>query len=457
MGERKEAKIRGETPAAGEVNEPKDKILALLKTSDLQGIALAGIAYQDAADFVHEAVEALKAHEGKIATAWKGPDAAKAREALDLMQKTGTDMVKYFKQMGTALGDYAVNVSQTTQAVETIKVEHSDPAVAAIKKDGRSEVGGSTGITSAEVEAAAIKVVEDRKAREEMKKLNEQIQTLFLTGVPDSVTYELPKPDTGGPSGGGQTVTYASSSGTKGPTFGTSADSQDGRSSGGGATVVGAGGDKGKDGAGGGKDDSTGGKDDSTGGKDGSDGGKDGTDGTGDKDGTDDGKDGGKDGGSGDDTVQGSQPGGKDGATDDGTTPPVIGADDKTSLDDASDSRDDPNDTENSSFQPTTTPTILPSTGNPVTTFTPTTVSPVSPGVPSVIGTPSGGISATASTGLPFGRGAANGMSGMPMMPMGGAGMPGGDGGEEHERLTYLPEDLTAGASDHDVTEPVIG
>lgn len=454
MGERKEAKIRGETPPAGEVKESKDKILELLKTSKVQDILLAGIAYKDAADFLREAVEALEAHEGKIITAWKGPDAEKARGALDLMQKTGTDLVKYFKQMGTALGDYAIEVSETTCTVGSIKVDHTDPEVFAIKSGQRSEIGGTTGITASEVEAAAIKQVEDKKAQAEMKKLNEQIQKLFLTDVPDSVSYELPKPNSGGPSGGGQTVTYASNSGTNGPTFGTSTGSHEGKSSGDGATVVGADGGKGKDGADGGKDGSTGGKDDSTGGKDGTDGGKDGKDGT---DGTDDkGGGSGKDGGSGNDTVQGTQPGGKDG-TGDGTTPPVIGADDKTSIDDARNNDTDPNETESSSYQPTTTPTILPSTGNPMTTYTPTTVSPGSPGVPSVIGTPGGGISATAGTGLPFGRGTASGMSGMPMMPMGGAGMPGGDGGGELERTTYLVEDASAWTSGHDVTDPVIG
>ncbi|MFI9550150.1 hypothetical protein [Nonomuraea endophytica] len=425
---------------------PKAEIRRLLTTSQLELLKGAGDAYLRTAGAVINAVVGIEDHIGVILTGWQGPDAEKARTALALLDTTGRELGLKLAQMGQSLEAYAGYIPPAIAELDGIKVAGTDPLVQEKLRARmflyQRDIGGLH-------EAAAIAEVEDARAQDVLKKLNERILGLYATSVPESITYELPSvtPQTGpgastrvgnGEEGEVRVLTSGSSSGS---------GSGDGDGTGGtraGGTVEGI------------------------------------TPRTADGDARPDGEAGAIPGtqpvdqGAGDRPVGVSQPGGVDGpaeppaggqdgntgaGTADDTAPPVIGAEDRTAIEDVT-AEDDPAQTETSAFQPTP-PTIgngPPSTVVPGTVPAPVGTGPAPvttpPGVPPVIGSPKAAY--TPSAGLPGMRGSAAGLSGMPFMPMmGGAGPVGQESGDT-QRSTYLSEDKSAWSGGHDVTDPVI-
>jgi len=443
-------------PAGGTELQPKEEIRRLLGTAQNGPIKNAGAAYLSAAEAVLGAVVGIEDHAGKILTIWKGPDADRARVALELMYATGQVLARKLAEMGQGLDTYAGYIPPAIAEVDGIAVATHDAAVQRVVNANRSEVSGGTGIPRSELEAAAVDSVENAKAQEALKRLNEKIRDLHITSIPFDVTYELPVVAVPGVPGTSTSVDYAGGAG--GAAYGTAY----GGSTGGGSVSGADGGSAGGGSAGGGS--AGGGKQDD--GRSGGDGGAVPGATPGDQPGGHDQPDSGDQPGGGDQS--GGQPGSQDqpgdqgqstgAGTEDGTAPPVIGAETRTSLDDAT-AGTDPDRTESAGYQPTTaiTPTTIGST--PFGTVTPATTpmpTAAAPGVPSVIGSPNGSYASGA--GLTAARGMSGlGTSGMPFMPMMGGGGAMGDESGDLERTTYLAEDRSAWNSGHDVTDPVIG
>ncbi|MEV0196942.1 WXG100 family type VII secretion target [Nonomuraea sp. NPDC050691] len=465
-------------PEGGTVNASKDEILQMLHKTQPSQIQDAGLAYEKAASAVESSMKTLEEHAGKILQVWKGADATKAKNAIQMMHATGGELATKLEMMGSALRQYAGYIPETISKVEAVKAE------------SEGDSGGTYGDpeTKAAADAATKKAAEDRQAQQAMRELNKKIVDLYTLQVPHDVSYELPAvaipggPGTyntadyptgvGGINGGGNGGSGGSGGSGYGPggSTGTGGSGHSGGSGGTGGTGTGTGHTGGSGDPGG-----------STGGKDGS-GGSDGSGGTGGKDGSD----GGKGTGTGDGSTDGQTPGGPNGQTPggpgdpngqtpgtqdpgsssgsrDGTAPPVIGGHDTPSRQTEMESYQPPNTlttpTPTTGWSPTTTTYSNPFT-TPTTMVTP--VSPVSPTggtpyVPSVLGSPHGGAGSMAGEALPAGsvRGSAASSTGMPVAPLLGGGGAGQDG-EELPRNYYLPQDWdVAGGSD--VTNAVLG
>ncbi|MFD1542263.1 WXG100 family type VII secretion target [Nonomuraea guangzhouensis] len=449
-------------PEGGEVKASRDEILTMLKSTQPSQIEDAGFAYDKASSAIESAVNALEEHAGKIIKVWKGPDASKARHALQMLHASGGELSTKLEMMSSALRQYASYLPETIAKVEGISTKSSS--------DG--DVPSSEIMVDDAANQKAAKAAADREAQKAMQELNKKIVDLYNVQVPHDVSYELPGVSIPGGTGSYRDPGYpdrvginAGSSGS-----GSSGDSggfDDGSGSGGSGSTGSTGRGTGSDGSrGGGSGDSSG---SGSGDQSGSDSGRGDQNGSGDQSGSDSGRgdqNGSDPGGQGDSSSDGngsqdpSKTGGSD--TQDQTVPPVLGQDDKTSSDNFKGT--DPNGTEVSSYSPTT-PVTTPTTtaispfGNPVSTIAPNPVGVLSPtgtpSVPSVLGSPNGGMGAGGQGLAAAMRTSGNGMSGgMPFMPMGGAGA-GTDQGD-FERMTYLPADQDDWNSAHDVTDPVI-
>ncbi|MGV9306417.1 hypothetical protein ACWDLG_23835 [Nonomuraea sp. NPDC003727] len=420
---------------------PKAEILRLLGTCQPDQVKGAGSTYISAAEAVINAVVGIEDHAGRILTIWKGPDADRARTALELMYATGQELARKLAEMGRSLEAYAGYIPAAIAEVQGIKVDKTDPQVQEMVRVQKLLLKVDL---EGDDETNAIAAVEDLRAQEALKRLNEKIRDLHLTSVPYNITYELPAVTIpAGPGGDLTSVQYGGTSGSQGPTFG---DGDPGADR---ASVSGSGGTgetATRVAADGHQDDVR------PGGDDGAVPGTQPAEQPGQEQPGDGQRPGGGDG-------SGQQPGGQStsAGTEDGTAPPVIGAQDRTDLDDATPEAD-PARTETSAYQPpTTTPTTIgnhpPRTAIPATTPTPTGTTP---GVPSVIGSPNSAYTPGGRLGAMRG-GSPAGLSGMPFLPMMGTGGPMGDEGGDLERATHLSEDRSAWTSSHDVTDPVIG
>ncbi|MEU7741662.1 hypothetical protein [Nonomuraea sp. NPDC049158] len=450
-------------PEGGTVNASKDEILTMLNNTQPSQIEDAGFAYDKASSAIESAVNALEEHAGKILTVWKGPDASKARHALQMLHASGGELSTKLEMMGSALRQYAGYLPETIAKVEGISTN----------KSSGNDVPSSEIMVDEAANAKAAKAAADREAQQAMQELNKKIVDLYNVQVPHDVSYELPAVSIPGGTGTYRDPGYPTGKGINAGGNGNgSSDGYGGSSGGTGSTGSGG---TGSDGSRGG---STGGS--GTGDHSGSDsGGKPGSDtGNGqngsDQNGNDqngNGQNGGDQSGNGTGDQSGTTPGDGTGSQDpsqtgdsgkqDQTVPPVLGQDDKTSSDNPKGGLD-PNGTEVSSYSPTTpviTPTGIGPTGNPVSTIAPNPVGVLSPtgtppSVPSVLGSPNGAMGAPGQSLAAGMRTSGNGMSGMPFMPMSGAGA-GQDQGD-FERMTWLPADKDDWNSAHDVTDPVI-
>ncbi|WP_219467210.1 WXG100 family type VII secretion target [Nonomuraea rhizosphaerae] len=419
-------------PQGETVYASKDEILKMLNDAQLTRIQDAGFAYDKAAGAIELAVNALEEHAPKIATAWTGPDATKARHALQMLHASGGELATKLEMMSSALRQYAGFLPETIAEVNGYKSNM-------VSSDGDQE--------------ALRKADEEIKARDAMKKLNEKIVQLYNIQLPHDVSYELPPVSLPGGTGSYEDPDYRDpvnvsyNSGASGGDYSGGYNSSNGTGTGSSSSGTGTGTGTG------------------TGDPNGSEGGPGSDTGDGPGSGTDDQPGGGQPGdgttdpggSNGDGTQDQSQNGAQDNK--DGTVPPVLGADDKTSTDVPKGA--DPNATEVSAYTPTTattTPVISP-TGNPVSTIAPNPVGVLSPtggppGVPSVLGSPNGAFAAREGGLMAGARGTAIGVGGMPFMPMGGMGGAGESG--DFERTTFLPADKDDWDSAHDVTNPVI-
>ncbi|MEV0993359.1 hypothetical protein [Nonomuraea sp. NPDC050202] len=444
-----------QAPTGQTENHPKAEIRRLLGTSQQELIKGAGSAYIGAAEAVINAVVGIEDHAGKILTIWQGPDADKARVALELMYATGRELGQKLAQMGRSLETYASYIPVAIAEVDGITVDKNDAKVQEIVNHHmrfyRVDLVG--------IESIAIAEVENGKAQEALKRLNEKIRDLHLVSVPFDITYELPAVTIPAAAGASMTVEYRSRSGTAGSASGIGDVGQDetgsasvGNSPGTGKGVIGGEQDDDRPGhegnitpvtqAGGApsqdrpvhEDDS--GEHRQSGGQDRSSGQEQ----------------------SGDQEQPGS-PGQATGErADTEAAPPVIGAQATTKLGDAA-PQTDPARTEASAYQPVT-PTAPATIGGtpghavPPTATPPPTVAP--PGVPSVIGSPNASPVSGAGP-VTVRAGSTVGASSMPFLPMMGGGAAAGDSGGDLDRNTYLAEDRSAWNSGHEVTEPVIG
>ncbi|MEU8145377.1 hypothetical protein [Nonomuraea sp. NPDC048901] len=448
-------------PEGGTVNASKDEILTMLNNTQPSQIEDAGFAYDKASSAIESAVNALEEHAGKILTVWKGPDASKARHALQMLHASGGELSTKLEMMGSALRQYASYLPETIAKVEGISAN----------KSSGNDVPSSEIMVDEAANAKAAKAAADREAQKAMQELNKKIVDLYNVQVPHDVSYELPAVSIPGGTGTYRDPGYPTGAGINAGGTGSggngSSDGYGGSSGGTGSTGSGG---TGSDGSRGG---STGGS--SSGDHSGSDsGGKPGSDtGNGQNGNGQPGSDqnGGDQSGNGTGDQSGTTPGDGTGSQDpsqtgdsgkqDQTVPPVLGQDDKTSSDNPKGGLD-PNGTEVSSYSPTTpviTPTGIGPTGNPVSTIAPNPVGVLSPtgtppSVPSVLGSPNGAMGAPGQGLTAAMRTSGNGMSGMPFMPMSGAGA-GQDQGD-FERMTWLPADKDDWNSAHDVTDPVI-
>ncbi|MEU7859436.1 WXG100 family type VII secretion target [Nonomuraea sp. NPDC049141] len=450
-------------PEGGEVKASKDEILTMLKNTQPSQIEDAGFAYDKASSAIESAVNALEEHAGKILNVWKGPDASKARHALQMLHASGGELSTKLEMMGSALRQYASYLPETISKVEGISTNKSS--------DG--DVPSSEIMVDDAANAKAAKAAADREAQQAMQELNKKIVDLYNVQVPHDVSYELPGVSIPGGTGTYRDPGYpdrvginagSGGSGSSGGSGGFDGGSGSGGSGSTGSTGNGTGSDGSR---GSGSGDSSGSGSGDKPGSDSGNGSQNGSD-SGDKPGSDSGngdQNGSDSGGQGDSSSDGtgsqdpSKTGGSD--TKDQTVPPVLGQDDKTSSDNVKGGLD-PNGTEVSAYSPTT-PTTTPTTvfnptGNPVSTIAPNPVGVLSPtgtpSVPSVLGSPNGGMGAGGQGLAAAMRTSGNGMSGgMPFMPMGGGGA--SDQGD-FERMTYLPADQDDWNSAHDVTDPVI-
>ncbi|WP_433512528.1 WXG100 family type VII secretion target [Nonomuraea sp. CA-143628] len=440
-------------PEGGTVNASRDEILAMLKSTEPTQIEDAGFAYDKASSAIESAVNALEEHAGKILTVWKGPDASKARHALQMLHASGGELSTKLEMMGSALRQYAGYLPETISKVEGISTNTKS----------ENDVPSSEIMVDEAANAKAAKAAADREAQKAMQELNKKIVDLYNVQVPHDVSYELPAVSIPGGTGSYRDPGYPTGKGINAGGSGNGNGSSDGYGGSSGGTGSTSGG-TGSDGSRGGSTGGSGSADQNgsdSGGKPGSDtgngqngNGQNGNDqngnGTGDQSGTTP--------GDGTGSQDPSQTG--DSGKQDQTVPPVLGQDDKTSSDNPKGGLD-PNGTEVSSYSPTTpviTPTSITPTGNPVSTIAPNPVGVLSPtatpSVPSVLGSPNGAMGAPGQGLTAAMRGSANGMSGMPFMPMSNAGA-GTDPGD-CERMTWLPADKDDWNSAHDVTNPVI-
>ncbi|TDD12499.1 hypothetical protein E1292_01220 [Nonomuraea deserti] len=420
------------TPQGAWVDKDKSEIKALLQNTDSFTIESTGQTYQNAASKIEQAINALEAHAGKIADVWKGPDAAKARTALELLHASGNELSSKLSMMGTALQTYAGHLTDTkTQVDEDVSVP-------------------SAGLTRSEEETVR-KSLENTKAQRALYELNQKIVSIYDIDLPHSVSYELPTVSI--PSGPAETQdpNYPTGPGTEGPAFTTPVND------GGGSYNGGSGAPSASSGGTGGGGSPSGGS--PSGGSDprGSDPGGSNPGGSAPGDPTspapDTPADPGTDPPAAQDPSQTQNPGSENGAT----APPVIGADDTTTT--GGTNPTDPRQTDMAGYQPPTATIAPPTVTTPSTTLNPQIgyglpTTGGTPGIPSVIGSPAiGGGQSPLVT--PLGRGSSPGMAGgMPFMPF----MGGGAGGEysDLERNTYVPEDKSCWTVGHDTTDPVI-
>ncbi|QYC38720.1 hypothetical protein Nocox_05465 [Nonomuraea coxensis DSM 45129] len=427
---------RGEKPPEGATG---DQIKQWLANTDPGSVTGAGQTYMAASTKVDAAIGTLEEHVAKIAATWKGPDAAKARHALEMLHASGRELSTKLGLMGGALQNYAERLTETKGKV-------NEPVLT-----------GQVSKTALEVEKA-----ETDQARKALYELNKEIVNLYNVQVPHDVSYELPTVSLSSPVNP-KNVTYPGGSETAIPSAGSNPSGSGPSSFAPGST----------------NDPSStnpGGTDPNGSNPNGSN--PNGSDPNGSNPGGSD--------------PNGSNPGGTDpngtnpGGTDpngsnpgtnpgDGTVPPVIGGSDRTTTDGPAGT--DPARTDAASFTPQGTPTLTPTastftpspfTPSPFGTTTPvTSISPppsigytpggATPGgIPSVIGSPGiiGGQSPAAAAGA---RGLGGLNSGMPFMPMMGGGVGGAGEGSGLERTTYLAEDPNSWVTGHDTTDPVIG
>ncbi|MFC4120086.1 hypothetical protein [Nonomuraea zeae] len=451
--------IWGDAVPTGETEpHPKAEIRRLLGTSQQELIKKGGSAYTSAAEAIINAVVGIEDHAGKILTIWRGPDADKARIALELVCTTGNQLAWTLAEMGRSLETYAGYIPTAIAEVDgSTADQHEVDAKVPEVMLARNRMLTLDLLGDPRVIAATW--IENAKAQEALKRLNEKIRSLLISSVPININYELPAVAIPPTPGASISVEYRSGAGTQGAGTavhdgGSGADdaSVSGAGTGSGGSTGGAvnprqddGGPGGKEGAGPGTqpDDQPG--QDQSAGQDllgAEEQARDESQGSGD--------------GSGE--PAGSPGAGTGADTEDATAPPVIGAEDKTALGDATPGAD-PTKTETSSYQPTTAVTPATIGTPPVSTVTPTATLPpaaTGPGVPSVIGSPSTAYTSGAGVAAMRG-GSAAATSGVPFMPMMGGGGPMGDEGGDMERGTYLSEDGSAWSSSRDVTDPVIG
>ncbi|MCK2221291.1 hypothetical protein MF672_046935 [Actinomadura sp. ATCC 31491] len=425
-----------------------DEIKRLLGDTDPFTIQGAGQTYQYASSKVDAAISTLEEHAAKIAQVWKGPDAAKARHALEMLHASGKELSTKLSLMGSALQSYAGHLTDAKS-----------------KANEEVTVPGANQMSSSE-EKVVRDGLEKVQAQRALWELNKQIVSLYNIEVPHDVSYELPTV-TIPPLVDPEQVDYPDGPGTTAPklssvNYDTSSGSTG--SSGNGSSGSGSGssgsGSSGSTGPGSGSTD-PGGNDPNGSNPGGSD--PNGSDPNGsDPNGSNPNDPG---------TQQPSDPGAQNpgqtqnpGAQNPGgdTVPPVIGADDRTTTDGSNGL--DPRQTDVASFQPQTgvlNPSLSTfTTPPPATTISPPPsigLSPVgaTPGVPSVIGSP-GLVAGQSPLAAAAGRGLGGASSGMPFMPfMGGAGGAGEHG--DLERNTFLSEDASCWTTGHDTTDPVIG
>ncbi|MGP4096156.1 hypothetical protein [Nonomuraea sp. KM90] len=443
MGEREVVTILsfGNLPEGTWVTKTKSEIKALLQNTDPFYIEGTGQTYQNAATKIEQAVTALEEHAPKIAEVWQGPDASRARHALEMLHASGNELSTKLSMMGGALQTYAAHLRETQGKV-----------------DEEVTVPAAGSMTSSEEELVR-EGLENTKAQRALYELNQKIVSIYDIEVPHSVSYELPAVSLPAAPVDTQDPKYPTGSGTQGPTFRTPLSEISGGSNGGGS------GGFGTTNTGGGSTGSLPGGS-NPGGSDpggsnpggthpgGSDPDTPGSNNPENPQNPDAPVDPAPDAPTTEDPGQAQNP--VTGTGDDDTVPPVIGTDDKTTIDGPNGTN--PRQTDMASYQPTTATIASPATP-PTTTISPSygyAPAPVggSPGTPAVIGSPGIGTGQTALTSSGS-RGAGGTSAGAPFLPF----MGGGAGGEhgDLERSTYMPEDKSAWTVGCETTDPVIG
>ncbi|MEO3798934.1 WXG100 family type VII secretion target [Nonomuraea sp. B1E8] len=424
------------TPQGAWVDKDKSEIKALLQNTDSFTIETTGQTYQDAASKIEQAINALEAHAGKIADVWKGPDAARARTALELLHATGNELSSKLSMMGAALQTYAGHLNDTkTQVDEEVSVP-------------------SAGLTQQE-EDLVREGLENTQAQRALYELNQKIVSIYDIDLPHSVSYDLPAVTI--PSGPAETQEpdYRTGPGTEGPAFTTPVNDDGGSYDGGSRVSNTSTGGTGSGSPSGSSEPQGSDRGDSD--PRGSDPGGSNPGGSDPGDPTNPGPDTPADPGT--DPPASQDPGGQDPGSENGATaPPVIGADDTTTTDGTNPT--DPRQTDMAGYQPPTATIAPPTVTTPSTTLNPQIgynlpTTGGTPGIPSVIGSPAiGGGQSPLVT--PLGRGSSTGMAGgMPFMPFMGGGVGGGEY-SDLERNTYVPEDANCWTVGHDTTDPVI-
>lgn len=483
MGSKREVVVipdYSRTPRGEKPESPASVIRMWLNGTDPDQISGTGQTYLNAASKIEQAVNALEEHAGRILTIWKGPDADRAKAALELLHATGNELSSKFAMMGDALHEYSGRLAEA-----------------------RTRVGKGPDVTSmvgTDVQdRAVLEEIDSVNAREVLHKLNKQIKDIYDVWVPQAVSLELPTVsildapvetrNPRYPTGSGS-PSFGASGYDGGGSYGSGSYGSGSYGTGGGASSGGSGsGSQGSGGQGAGGqapsnpganpgDTNPGGSTPggSTPGSTAPDGGNPdggnpggGNQGSNPDGGNSDGSNPGGGSGIGDPSTPGPATGdpnpavpGQPQAPD--TVPPVIGGDGTTATD-GGPAATDPARTDVASYQPPTTMITNPAITHPPTTLTPPTTSVLPPatiptgppGPPSVIGSPGvsgGGPVTTLVSGA--GRGLAGPSAGMPVMPFMGGGTAIGDHADL-KRGTYLSEDATAWTTGHETTDPVIG
>ncbi|MFI7638559.1 hypothetical protein [Nonomuraea sp. NPDC049400] len=443
----------GVVPApGGEDQYNKATIQNLLQDTSPAMISDVGFAYMHAANAIKDACAALKTQAQALAGVWKGPDAAQVQEALRMLYSTGMEISTKMDRMSTGVRTYA----QTHLPQAISKVNAINPGDTA--QEGSA--GGASGYsTSQQAEQAADQQAanaaaeeENRQAREALRTLNGELNSIWAAHVPVDIEVDLPTINLGAGDGhdpadpyGGRNPGDIVVSGNSGGSSGGNGDGSGGGSGGGNSGSAGGGYRGGNTGP---HDGTTGGdqRGDRPGGQDerGEDdrGGGNGTDRPGEGDQTNQPGD------------QSNQPGDQNAGDQDGrgnggpdssrqgdTVPPVIGQDEQqhTRLGDT-DSQIDPKRTENVSYDPTISqPTSTPHQNTITTRPTTPAITPTTQGPVTVIGEPMSGRPASIPSAAVRGSGATP-FLGMPYAPLGHAGMIGDQGGEA-VRNVNLPVD----------------
>lgn len=427
----------GAAPSGEYPTQDKSQIKQWLDGADPFLLDSEGQTYLNASSKVQQAYTALETHAPKIAAIWKGPDANKAKEALELLHATGKELSDALQKMGSQLSTYA---------------QHLTLAQAKVNEEQKVPAGTEDADT-------VKKIMEDIHARRTMHELNEKIVEVY-NAAPKYLNYNLPTVSI--PGGPPTTTNPNYPSGSPYTTSGSGYDGSGGGNYGG----SGGSGGSGSGGSGSGGGSNPGGSDPGGTNPGGTNPGGTNPGGS-DPGGSDPGNsDPGGPGGPGQGTP--ADPGQTQPPTTtnpgDGTVPAVIGDRDTTTTTGGPTSTD-PRQTDMASYRPPvvpTTPTLPTTMTPPPTTLTPTPgygmPTPVggTPGIPSVIGSPGVGGAHPALAGPGSVRAGGLGPGGMPMMPfMGGAG--GGGEYSDLERNTYMPEDSSNWTSGHETTDPVIG